>query len=73
MTSSGIKRKVIECRASMQKCRKCGKVFVPPDYERLDKHFHGLKSWAMFQHVAYGTSFGILEEMLREFFDLRRT
>ena len=54
----------------MQKCRKCGEVFVPSEYERLDKHFHGLKSWASFQHVAYGTSFGVLEEMLREFFDL---
>jgi len=70
MTSSGIRRKVIECRALIQQCGACGKVFVPNKYEHLDPHFHGLKSWAMFQHIAYGMSFGTLEEMLREFFDL---
>ena len=71
MTSSGIKRKVIECKAVVQQCGACGKVFVPPNYECLDSHLHGLKSWAMFHHVAYGTSFRNLEEMLQEFFDLR--
>ena len=57
MTSGGIKRKVIECQASVQQCGACGTVFVPPNYEHLDAYSHGLKSWAMFQHVAYGTSF----------------
>ena len=70
LTYGGIKRKVFECRSVVQQCQKCGEIFIPSEYERLDKHFHGLKSWAMFQHVAYGTSFGVLEEMFREFFDL---
>lgn len=71
ITSGGIKRKVIECRASKYKCGKCGQEFVPPEYEHLDTHFHSLKSWAMFQHIAYRMSFGTLEEVFREFFNLR--
>jgi hypothetical protein len=70
LTPGGIRRKVIECKDIVQQCHNCGKVFVPPRYEHLDTHFHGLKSWAMFQHIAYGTSFKILAEMFREFFGL---
>ena len=66
-TPSGIKRKVIECSSAGHTCQTCGEMFVPPQYDRLDKHYHSLKSWAMFQHVAYGTSFRVLEEMFREF------
>lgn len=71
MTAGGIKRQVIECRSAVHKCQDCGRVFVPPKYDRLAKHHHGLMSWAIFQHVAYGISFRTLEEMFREFFDLR--
>jgi hypothetical protein len=69
-TSGGIKRWVIECRASMHECRGCGRVFVPERYQRLAKHFHGLMSWAMFEHVAHRISYEMLGEMLREFFDI---
>jgi predicted RecB family nuclease len=64
-TRGGIKRCVIECRARVQQCRTCGQHFVPDRYNRLAKHFHGLMSWAMFEHVAHRISFGIVEEMLR--------
>src|SRR5439155_13087266 len=71
MTAGSMKRKVIECRASVHTCVSCGNRFIPERYKRLDKHYHGLKSWAMYHHVVHGTSFGILEEMARELFGLR--
>jgi hypothetical protein len=61
---------VIECRASMHECVTCGKTFVPDRYQRLAKHFHGLKSWAIYEHVAHRISCPMLTEMLREFFGL---
>jgi len=70
ITSSGMRRKVIECRTRMQRCLTCGRTFVPKQHERLDKHFHRLKSWIMYQHVAHRISMGTIETMLREFFDL---
>jgi hypothetical protein len=69
-TGGSIKRRVIECRAPLHECRSCGRRFVPERYERLAKHFHGLMSWMMFEHVAHGISYEMLGEMLREFFGL---
>jgi predicted RecB family nuclease len=62
-TSSGIKRKVIECRTSIHQCLKCGQEFIPERYQRLAKHFHGLMSWAMHEHVAHRISCPIVAEM----------
>jgi predicted RecB family nuclease len=69
-TGGAIKRRVIECRAPLHECRGCGRRFVPERYERLAKHFHGLMSWLMFEHVAHRISYEMLGEMLREFFGL---
>jgi len=71
LTSGGIKRKVIKFRTSVHQCRKCGEEFVPEQHQRLDKHFHGLKSWAMFQHVEHRTSLEIIVKMVEEFFGIR--
>src|SRR5262249_20630081 len=70
ITPSGMTRKVIDCRARVQRCLACGKTFIPDEYKRLDKHFHALKSWAMYQHVAHRLSLGMIETMFREFFGL---
>jgi hypothetical protein len=70
VTGGGIKRRVIECRAAVHECCSCGRIFVPERYERLAKHFHGLMSWTMFEHVAHRISYEMLEEMLREFFGI---
>lgn len=70
ITSSGMRRKVIECRSRLQRCLGCSRTFLPEQHERLDKHFHGLKSWAMYQHVAHRLSFGTIGTMFKEFFDL---
>jgi hypothetical protein len=69
-TSGGIKRKVIECRTSVHQCCKCGEVFIPDRYQRLAKHFHGLVSWAIYNHVAHRVSCSTLSGMIEEFFDL---
>jgi predicted RecB family nuclease len=69
-TSGGIKRKVVECRTRVHECRACGTTFIPDRYERLAKHFHGLKSWVMYEHVAHRIPCAALSEMLREFFGL---
>jgi predicted RecB family nuclease len=70
ITSAGTKRKVIECQTRRHRCLACGKVFVPERHKRLDRHFHGLKSWAMYQHVAHRLSLGTIQAMLAEFFGL---
>lgn len=70
VTQAGIKRKVIECRSSIHQCQQCGEVFVPDRYRRLAMHFHGLKSWVLYQHIAHRISFTNLELMCREFFGL---
>jgi hypothetical protein len=36
---------------------------VPDRYHRLAKHFHGLMSWVMYQHVAHRLSGGTIEEI----------
>ena len=69
-TSSGIKRKVMECRTSVHQCHKCGEIFVPGRYKRLAKHFHGLVSWAIYNHVAHRVSCRSVSVMIEDFFDL---
>ncbi len=71
VTPSGIKRNVIEFRTSVHQCLECGEKFIPQKHQRLDKHFHSLKSWAMLQHVEYKISFVMIQRMLEEFFGLR--
>jgi predicted RecB family nuclease len=69
-TPAGVKRRVIECRTIPYRCQKCGTAFLPDRYERLDKHFHALKSWAMYQHVAQDLGLPKIEAMLMELFGL---
>ncbi len=52
LTPAGVRRKVIECRASVHRCLDCGLCFIPEGYQRLDRHFHGLKSWAMYSSTS---------------------
>ena len=70
VTPGGVRRRVIQCRSPVHRCRRCGHCFVPASYRNLDKHFHRLKSWAMYLHVAHQISFGTLEELFREMFNL---
>ena len=71
ITTGSLKRKVIECRAPLHICVHCGNKFMPERYQRLDRHYHGVKSWAMYHHVAHRDGFGTLEDMAKELFGLR--
>jgi predicted RecB family nuclease len=73
ITEGGIRRQVIECATALHRCLDCCREFLPGRFKRRDKHFHGLKSWAMYQHIAHGISFQRIEAMIREFFGLRVT
>jgi hypothetical protein len=55
----------------VHQCLSCGEEFIPDQYQRLDKHFHGLKSWAMFQHISYRMSLDSISSMLEELFGIR--
>ncbi len=70
ITSGRIKRRVIECHGSFYLCHQCGHQFLPPKYERLDKHFHALKSWVMYGHIENRFSFHSLRRLLKESFNL---
>jgi predicted RecB family nuclease len=69
-TPGGIRRRVVECRAAVHECGTCGKVFIPERYERVAKHFHGLMSWAMHQHVAHRAAYRTIRELIEEYFGL---
>ena len=73
LTPAGVRRKVIECRASVHRCLNCGLCFMPETYRRLDKHFHGLKSWAMYEHVVHRISLQGVSDMAEELFGIRVT
>jgi hypothetical protein len=69
-TESGISRQVIACTSVLHHCTACEKSFLPPRYMRRAKHFHSLKSWAMYQHVVHRVGFQRIEDMFTEFFNL---
>lgn len=70
-TAGGVHRHVIRCTAARHRCEDCGLWFLPKRFKRLDKHLHGLKSWAMYQHVVHRISFQHLEAMFEDLFGLR--
>jgi predicted RecB family nuclease len=71
LSPAGVRRKVIECRASVHRCLDCALCFIPEGYQRLDRHFHGLKSWAMYQHIVHCISLQGVRDMIEELFGLR--
>jgi predicted RecB family nuclease len=70
MTRAGIRRQVTRFTTTRHQCRACGRRFVPQEYRRLGVHFHALKSWAMYKHVAHRMSFQNIAEEIRECFRL---
>jgi predicted RecB family nuclease len=69
-TRGGIHRQVIRCRSTLHWCEDCKRGFSPERLRRRDKHLHGLKSWAMNQHVAHRVNISHLQAMLEECFGL---
>jgi predicted RecB family nuclease len=69
-TPGGIRRQVIRCTALRHQCEDCRMVFLPERYKRLDKHLHGLKSWAVYQHIVHRVSLRQLKTMFEDCFGL---
>jgi hypothetical protein len=70
LTRRGIHRQVFRCRSSLHWCEDCSRGFSPERLRRRDKHLHGLKSWAMHQHIAYRVNLSHLTAMFQEYFGL---
>ena len=75
--SNGIKGQRVACNSAQHRCVRCDRAFrpfsktsIPQSHERADKYSHGLKSWAIYQHLAHRTSFESLQEMMKEYFGL---
>ena len=71
ITRFGARRKVIECRALLYHCSACDLSFLPRRFKRLDRFGHGLKSWAMYLHVAHQISFPKIETMFSDLYGLK--
>jgi hypothetical protein len=69
-TRGGIRRRVIRCTAFWHWCEDCQKRFEPERHRRRDKHLHGLKSWAMAQHIVHRVNLSHLQAMFDECFGL---
>jgi predicted RecB family nuclease len=67
----GARRKVIECRAYLHRCPACGLTFLPRKFKMLDRYGHGLKSWAMYLHIAHDVSLPKIEAIFRDLFGLK--
>jgi len=70
ITRSGIKRWVMRFTTTWHRCSGCDRRFLPRDYLRLDAHFHSLKSWAMYEHVAHRASFSNITQKIQDYFGL---
>jgi predicted RecB family nuclease len=73
ITSTGMRRRVTECRPKAYRCESCGHRFKPERYHRVATHGHALMSWAMHAHIAHRFSNGTIANLLREFFALSVT
>lgn len=70
ITQSGIRRWVTKFTTTRHYCSTCSKHFIPEEYLRLDEYFHSLKSWAMYEHVAFRSGFANIAEKIRNYFGL---
>jgi len=69
-TRGGMHRQVILCKAAWHWCEDCQRRFSPEGYRRRDKHLHGLKSWAMYQHIVHRVNLTQIQGMFEECFGL---
>lgn len=70
ISRSGIRRWITRFTTTWHWCMQCKKRFLPREYLNLDEHFHPLKSWAMYEHVAHRTSFSNIAEKISQYFGL---
>lgn len=67
---TGIRRMVIRITSAWYRCGRCQEKFLPDDYLRAAEHFHSLKSWAMYEHVAHRKPYAHIAESIRDCFGL---
>ena len=70
VTAGGMRRRFVQVTSPRYRCRACRENFASPEYWRVDRYSHSLKSWAMYEHVAHRVSFGNPSESFRECFGL---
>jgi hypothetical protein len=70
ITQSGIRRWVTRFTTAWHWCAQCEQRFLPREYLNLDEHFHALKCWAMYEHVAHRTSMPNVAEQIKQYFQL---
>lgn len=70
ITGTGVRRWVIQFSTQWHHCVDCKKRFLPGDYLRLAEHFHSLKAWAMFEHVAHRTTLANVADSIRQCYGL---
>jgi predicted RecB family nuclease len=68
---SGPTRRVIEYTAVRARCLDCDKLSAPNYFGRIDICRHGLKAWAMYQHVQHQISLTKLAALCEDLFGLR--
>jgi predicted RecB family nuclease len=71
ITQSSLKRRVVDCRATVYWCRKCGHQFAPSRYERVASHTHALMCWVIYLSVAHRVNFGAILEIFQDFFGVK--
>jgi hypothetical protein len=69
-TQGGVHRLVTLCRAAWHWCEECQRKFSPEGHRRRDKHLHGLKCWAMYQHIVHRVNLSQIQAMFEECFGL---
>jgi predicted RecB family nuclease len=70
ITAGGIRRRFVGVTSPRYRCQACRESFASPEYWRVDRYSHSLKSWAMYEHLAHRASFGNLSESFWECFGL---
>ena len=70
ITAGGIRRRFVRVTSPRYRCEECGEYFASPEYLRVDRHSHSVKSWAMYEHVVKRVSFEKVSESFRECFGL---
>ena len=70
-TSGAVKRRVLTYHTAVHQCPPCGHEFVPKEHDRLDRHFHGLKSFVVYLHVAHRLSLEAAGKIVAELFGIR--
>ena len=70
VSRAGIKRKVFHVKTAWHWCADCRKRFLPRDYLRVDRYFHSLKSWAVYENVVHLSSYGKVVDKMRDYFGI---